>query len=349
MKAAVYVGNSNIEVKDVPVPRIGRDEVLLKVKMVGLCKTDVKKIVHDMFEPPRVFGHEITGEIAEMGNDVKGFSKGDRVLVFHHVPCLNCFHCDHGNYAQCETYRKVDTTAGYGESAGGGFAEYVCIPKLVVERGLIKIPNELSFEEATGVEPLNCCQKATKKANLENNDDVLILGQGSIGLTLTQLCRNAGVRNIICTDLYDLKLDMAKKMGADLVLHGDDIMLKEKITEFTGGTLPTVCFLAVESTDVINLGLDLVSPGGRIIFVFDKIKTKEFVIDPNIISNKEIDLIGSYSSDYTQHEESARLIFDRVINVKDIITHRFELDELQRAVQMANDPKESIKIVIKVG
>lgn len=349
MRAAVYVGNSNIEIKNVPIPKIGNDEILLKVKMVGLCKTDVKKIVHDMFEPPRIFGHEITGEIAEVGDDVKGFSKGDRVLVFHHVPCLDCFHCRHDNHAQCETYRKVDTTAGYGKPAGGGFAEYIRIPKLVVDRGLIRIPDDVSFEEAAGVEPLNCCQKAIKKANLKNDDDVLIVGQGSIGLTLTQLCRRARVRKIISTDLHDFKLDIAKKMGADLALNGNDPKLDEKITEFNGGTLPTVCFLAVESTDVINFGLGTVSPGGRLIFVFDKIKTKEFVIDPNIISNKEIDLIGSYSSDYTQHEESARLIFDHEINVKDIITHRFELDDLQKAVQMANNPRESIKIIITVG
>ena len=123
MKAAVYTGNSRIEIKDIDIPKIEDDEILLKVKLVGLCKTDVKKIVYNMFEPPRVFGHEIVGEIAETGKKVKKFKKGDRVLVFHHVPCLSCFYCRHEKYSQCETYRRVDTTAGYGKPSGGGFEE----------------------------------------------------------------------------------------------------------------------------------------------------------------------------------------------------------------------------------
>ena len=123
MKAAVYTGNSKIEIRDIDIPKIDDDEILLRVKLVGLCKTDVKKIAHNMFEPPRVFGHEIVGEVAEVGKKVKKFKKGDRVLVFQHVPCLECFYCKHNNYSQCETYRQVDITAGYGIHAGGGFWE----------------------------------------------------------------------------------------------------------------------------------------------------------------------------------------------------------------------------------
>jgi len=348
MKAAVYVGNSKIEIKEIPIPEINDDEILLNVKLVGLCKTDVKKIIHNWFEPPRVFGHEIVGEIEKVGKNIKNFNKGDRVAVFHHVPCLNCFHCKNRNYAQCKTYREVDTTAGYGEKSGGGFAEYIKIPKIVIERGLIKIPNNISNEEAIFIEPLNCCHKAVKKAKLEIDDSVLIIAQGSIGLMITKLCKLAGVKKIITTDLIENKLILSERYGADLALKTDDPLFLDKIKNFNEGNLPNKCFIAVESLDAVNQGLKAISPGGRLIFVFDKIEEKNLSIDPNIISNKEIDIIGSYSSDYSLHEETSNLIFNKRIILKDLITHEFKLEELEKSIIMAYDARASIKILIKL-
>lgn len=348
MKAAVYVGDSKIEIKEIPVPEIEDNEILLKVTLVGLCKTDVKKILYNMFPPPRIFGHEIVGKIEKIGKKIiTNLKEGDRVVVFHHVPCLDCFYCRNENYSQCSTYREIDTTAGYGEKSGGGFAEYIKIPELVVERGLIKIPENVADEEAVFVEPLNCCLKAIKKANLHRGDSVLIIGQGSIGLALTQLARLYGAKKIITTDLYTFKSELSEKLGADFSFKTNDPKLSDKIRGCNEGNFPNKCFIAVESLDAVKQGLNLVSPGGEIIFVFDKIAEKNLSIDPNIISNKEIDIIGSYSSDYSLHEETANLIFNKKIKSKDMITHIFSLEELPKAIDMAIFSEKSIKILIK--
>ncbi|MDD2665858.1 MAG: alcohol dehydrogenase catalytic domain-containing protein [Methanocellales archaeon] len=353
MKAAVYVGNGKIEIEDIPIPEINNDEVLLKAKTVGLCKTDVKKVVYNLLDPPRIFGHEIVGEIAKVGENVwrngeKKFEVGDRVLVFHHVPCLECFYCLNEKYSQCETYGEIDTTAGYGKPSGGGFAEYTKIPNLVARRGLIKIPDDVKYEEAVFVEPLNCCFKAIKRANISEKDTVLILGQGSIGLTLTQLCKIEKA-TVIATDLVDFKLNLSKNFGADYTIYTEDPSFVEKIRKFNNGRDANKCLVAVESLSAVKQGLDAIDRGGDIIFVFDKIKDKEVVIDPNLVSNKEIDIIGSYSSDYSLHDKSAELIFSRKINVKDMITHTFNLEEINKAIEMAFNPLRSIKILIKIS
>ena len=195
---------------------------------------------------------------------------------------------------------------------------------------------------------MNCCLKAVKKAELSKRDAVLVIGQGSIGLTLTQLCKICGSK-IIATDLLDFKLELAKKFGADFTVHTNDSKFIEKILKFNDGNLPNKCLIAVESVGAVKQGMNAISGGGRIIFVFDKIEEKELLIDPNLISNKEIDLIGSYSSDYSLHQESADLVFNKKINTKDMITHTFKLEEIEKAVSMAVNAKESIKILIEVG
>ncbi|MFH1849477.1 MAG: alcohol dehydrogenase catalytic domain-containing protein [archaeon] len=346
MKAAVYIGKGRIEIQDIPVPEIGDDEVLVRVRLVGLCKTDVKKVIDDMYTPPRVYGHEIVGEIHKTGPKVNGFFAGDRVLVFHHVPCLDCPYCKSRHYAQCETYREIDTTAGFGYPSGGGFSEYIRVPRLVAERGLIKIPDGVADEDAVFVEPLNCCLKAVRKAEIRKGDTVLIIGQGSIGLSLTQLCKLCGAK-VITTDLLDFKLQLSTKFGADLTLHTNDEKSIEKIIRFNA-TLPNKCLVAVESVQAIQFGLSAVASGGRVMFVFDKIGDNRLCIDPNIISNKEIEIMGSYSSDYSLHQESAQLIFEGKVNTKDMITHSFKLANLAKAVEMAIHAEESIKILIRV-
>jgi L-iditol 2-dehydrogenase len=347
MKAAVYTGNGMIEIRSIPRPRIGADEILLRVRMVGLCKTDVKKIVHNIYEPPRVFGHEIVGEVAAAGRRVRGWRAGERALVFHHVPCLDCFYCRHRNYSQCETYRAIDTTAGFGKPSGGGFAEYVRVPDLVVRRGLVRVPDRVPDEAAVFVEPLNCCLKAVKKADLSEKSTVLIVGQGSIGLTLTQLCRLHGPR-IIATDLCGFKLSLARRLGAHFTVRTNDPRFAQKIRRFNGGHLPDRCLVAVEAMEAVEQAMRTTAGGGRIVFVPDKVQAKSLLIEPDLIFNKEVDLIGSYSSDYSLQKESADLVFKGRFNTKAMVTHVVDLDQLPRAVRMAVEATRSIKILIRV-
>ena len=200
MRAAVYRGVNRIEVETVAIPEIGWGEVLIRVHSCGVCGTDLKKVHHGLVPPPRIFGHETAGTIAVVGKGVTDWKVGDRVVINHHVPCLrdDCFYCRRRAFAQCPVYKRTGTTAGF-EPAGGGFAEYVRVMDWCVNRGMVRIPDDVSFEEASFVEPLNTCLKAVRQANVQAGDTVWVIGQGPIGLLFTQLARRAGAR-VVVTD-----------------------------------------------------------------------------------------------------------------------------------------------------
>src|SRR2546430_3860294 len=196
MQAAVYRGVNDVRLETVPVPEIGVGEVLIRVHTCGICGTDLKKIHTGSHSAPRIFGHETSGMIAAVGSEVDGFAVGDRVMVFHHIPCRQCFYCQRKVFAQCPVYKRVGCTAGF-EPSGGGFAEYVRVMDWIVSRGLVKIPDGVSFEQAVFVEPVNTCLKAVEALRLGSGETVLVIGQGPIGLMLASLARRAGARVIV--------------------------------------------------------------------------------------------------------------------------------------------------------
>src|ERR1041385_9416554 len=195
MHAAVYKGRGTVAVEEIPTPEIGSGELLVRVEACGICHTDLKKIEYDLLAPPRIYGHETAGVVAQVGRDVTGFSAGDRVVVFHHIPCMDCFYCRKQVYAQCPVYKQVGVTAGY-EPAGGGFSQYVRAMDWIVERGVEKIPSDVSFAQACFVEPVNTCLKGIKQIDPQPEDVVMILGQGPIGLIFTMMAARAGSRVI---------------------------------------------------------------------------------------------------------------------------------------------------------
>src|ERR1700704_769937 len=198
MKAAVYRGAGRVEVEAIAVPEIGPREILVRVETCGICHTDLKKIAYDLLEPPRVYGHETAGVVAAVGSEVRRFRAGDRVVVFHHIPCGECFYCRRKLFAQCPVYKKVGVTAGF-EPAGGGFSQYVRVMDWIVERGVEKIPDGGLFEVAAFIEPVNTCLKAVEQCDPQPDDVVLIQGQGPIGLIFTMLLKLRGCA-IIATD-----------------------------------------------------------------------------------------------------------------------------------------------------
>ena len=193
MQAAVYRGIGDVRLETVPVPQIGAGELLLRVHTCGVCGTDLKKIATGSHSAPRIFGHETSGAIAAVGAGVRDFQPGDRVVVFHHIPCRDCYYCRHKTFAQCQTYKKVGCTAGF-EPAGGGFAEYVRVMDWIARRGTVRIPPEVSFEQACFVEPINTCMKGIERLQLQAGDTVLVMGQGPIGIMLSVLAKRAGLR-----------------------------------------------------------------------------------------------------------------------------------------------------------
>src|SRR6478736_3115361 len=213
MHAAVYRGSSMVSVERIPTPSIGPGEILIRVEACGICHTDLKKIEHNLLAPPRVYGHETAGVVAAVGSGVTRFQPGDRVVAFHHIPCRNCFYCQRKIYAQCPVYKKVGITAGF-EPAGGGFAQYVRVMDWIVEAGVERIPDHISFERATLVEPLNTCLKAVVQCDPQPDEFVVVLGQGPIGLMFTMLVRRTGAR-LAATDTIVERREVAARCGAE--------------------------------------------------------------------------------------------------------------------------------------
>ncbi len=200
MAAAVYHGVNDVRLETVPVPKIGPGEILVRVHTCGICGTDLKKIATGSHSAPRIFGHETTGVVVAADDSVTKFRIGDRVMVFHHIPCGECYYCQHKVFAQCPTYKKVGATAGY-EPSGGGFAEYVRVMDWIVGKGVVRIPEGVSFEQASFIEPVNTCMKAIETLGLKAGETVLVMGQGPIGIMLAVLARRCGVR-VITSDLF---------------------------------------------------------------------------------------------------------------------------------------------------
>src|SRR5262249_15333097 len=211
MKAAVYRGKQDVRLETVPVPEIGRGEVLLRVHTCGICGTDLKKISTGSHSVPRIFGHETSGQIAALGPGVSDFKVGDRAMVFHHIPCGECYYCRHKVYAQCPVYKRVGVTAGF-EPSGGGFAEYVRAMDWIVRKGVVKIPEHVSYEHAAFIEPVNTCMKAIEALNLQADETVLVIGQGPIGIILAVLAKLTGA-TVVTSDLYPQRLKISASYG----------------------------------------------------------------------------------------------------------------------------------------
>ena len=363
MRAVVYRGVNDLRLETVPVPRIGANELLVKVAICGVCPTDIKKIQHGTIAPPRIFGHETAGTIMKLGagNGKRGFKIGDRVALHHHVPCLDCHFCRHRAFAQCETYKRTGITAGF-EPAGGGYAEFVRVMPFVLP-GVVKIPARNSFEEGAMLEPVNTVLKAVKRLNFLPGDSVLVAGQGPIGLMFTKILRLHGI-NVLASDMLEARLQLAKKFGAKWTQLVSSPQSRVHSRGNRGAGLETVdcgpatldcAVIAVPSDAVVTQAVRLVRGGGQIL-LFAHTKraghvehSSAFGLDLASICLDEKDLIGSYSSDFTLQEEVARLVFSRRFDVRQLITHRFPLDETAAAVALAANPKpDSLKIFVSV-
>jgi L-iditol 2-dehydrogenase len=337
MKAQVLRGVNQLSYEDVPVPALAADEVLVQVKVVGLCQSDIKKILYPLYEPPRIFGHEMAGVISQVGADVQDWQVGQRVVVMHHIPCMHCNYCLHENYSMCDVYKNVTTTAGFTPS-GGGFAEYVKVPGHIVRNGgLIPIPDRVTDEQASFVEPTNCCLKAVKKANIQAGDTVLITGAGPIGLMFIMLVEQFGAR-AISTDLIPARVEKALAVGATAAFNARDPDLTAKIHGLTGGMGVDTTILAVPSDKAFFQALDCTRKGGKILFFAEFPDELEIPINPNILYRREIDLMGSYSSSFKVQALAASLVFDRKIDVDALISDRYHLKDLDQAVVQATQP-----------
>ena len=344
MQALVYRGANDLRVEEVPIPAIGSSEVLVRVDACGVCPTDIKKIQQALLPPPRIFGHETAGTVVRIGARVRGFRVGDRVAVHHHVPCLDCHYCRHRAFAQCATYRKTGVTAGF-EPAGGGFADYVrvlpfCLP------GLVKIPRQVSMAEAALLEPVNTVLKGVRMLQLQAGDQVLVMGQGPIGLLFNRLLALEGVRVIGC-DPLEARCRLGRRFGAVHALN-PTANLASEVDRRTRGRGLDGAVIATPNDEAFFAAHALVRGGGSTLVFAHTVRGKSTSLDLGRVCVDEQRVLGSYSSDFTLQREVARLVFTRRLDVRPLITHRYPLQDGAAAIEHAAHPSpDTLKVMVE--
>jgi len=356
MQAAVYRAPDDVRTDTVPIPVIGAGEVLVRIDTCGICGTDLKKIHTGSHSAPRIFGHEMAGTVAAVGEGVQGFAPGDRVMAFHHIPCGHCFYCRKKTFAQCERYKLVGTTAGLGEPAGGGFAQYIRVMDWIVSAsdgatpaGLIHIPGDIPFEQAAFIEPVNTCYKAVQLLALEPDDTVLVIGQGSIGIILAALAAQTGA-TVLTSDMYPERHALAANYGLRHPLDArSDVAAGAKAA--TEGRGADVALVAVGADALIATAMQAIRPGGRVM-LFASTQHGSAAFDPAAVCMDEKTLMGSYSASVAIQQEAIELVFAGYrsgrLDLTKLISHRFPLEQAAEAIRLASNPvADSMKIVLK--
>jgi len=338
MKVAMYYSNADVRLEEMPVPKIGPEEILIRVYASGICGSDLMEW-YRLPKAPLVLGHEIAGEVVEVGYNVSKFRIGNRVIATHHVPCNTCHHCLRGNHSSCQTLRTTSFDPG-------GFSEYIRIPEINVDRGVLKLPDEVTYEEASFVEPLGCVVRGQRLAGFQMTDNVLVMGSGMTGLLHIQLAKAQGAGYIFATDVSDYKLDIAKRFGADSTIHADGDIASQ-VKKLNNGRLANMVIVCVGAKSAILQAFDLVEPGGTILFFAPSGPETKIEIPFNDYWWSSIKTLSSYAAAPGDLEIALELIRSKRVNVADMVTHRLPLSETGTGFKMVQDGGDSIKIIVE--
>ncbi|MCX6013911.1 MAG: zinc-dependent dehydrogenase [Chloroflexi bacterium] len=339
MRVAMYYRNNDVRVEEKPVPKIGQGELLVRVDACGICGSDVLEW-YRVKKAPLVLGHEIAATIVEVGKDVKSYKTGDRIAIAHHVPCNTCHYCLTGNHTACNTLRSTNIDPG-------GFAEYVRIPAINVDRGVFAIPDGMSDGEATFIEPLACVIRGQRRANLRIGGTVLVLGSGMAGLLHIHLARLLGAGKIFATDITDFRLKAARQFGADVTINGKEYT-PEKLREMNKGLLADLVIVCAGAGSVLEQAMNSVERGGTVLFfalsdpgVILPVSINEFFV------RNEVMLTTSYAGSPADYQAALDLIATGTTRIKDMITHRLGLKDSALGFQLVAAAKDSIKVIIE--
>jgi L-iditol 2-dehydrogenase len=338
MRVAMYYNNKDVRLEEMPTPQVGPGEVLLKSLACGICGSDVMEW-YRIHKAPLVLGHEATGEIVETGEDVKRFNKGDRVFVSHHVPCNTCHYCLNGNHTVCDTLRSTNFDPG-------GFAEYVRVPEINVDRGVFVLPDNMSLEDGTLIEPLACVVRGQRLARIEPGQTVVVIGSGMSGLLHILLARASEAGKIIATDISEYRMEMARKFGADSVISAHDD-LPSHLLRLNSNRLADRVIVAAGADSALNSALKSVDRGGTILFFAPGGPDTILSVPFNDFWKNGITLIPTYGASPLDIEEAIELISSQRVPVQEMITHRLGLAETERGFKLVTDAKESIKVIIE--
>ncbi|MFQ6122738.1 MAG: zinc-dependent dehydrogenase [Dehalococcoidales bacterium] len=339
MRVARWYNNRDVRVEEMPTPQIGPGELLVRVEASGICGSDVMEW-YRLDRAPLVLGHEIGGQIVAVGDGVERYKVGERVTVAHHVPCNTCHYCLSGHHTACDTLRQTNFDPG-------GFAEYVRLPAINVDRGVFLLPDEVSFEEATFVEPLACTLRGQRKAQMSPGHSVLVIGSGIAGLLHVQLARMLGASCIVATDISKYRLEAVKRFGADIAIHAEEYS-PDRLRRVNQGRLADLVIVCTGAISAITQALESVERGGTILFFAP---TEPGVTIPLSINNlfwrNDVTLTTSYAGSPADYAAALELIHARRLPVREMITHRLGLAETGVGFQLVAEAQNSIKVIIE--
>lgn len=338
MRVATYYNNKDIRIEERPVPSIGEGELLIRVRAASICGSDTMEW-YRVSKAPCILGHEIAGEIVEVGPGVKDHKKGDRISVSHHVPCYECHYCRLDHHTLCDTLRSTNFDPG-------GFAELVRLPAINVRYGVYPLADNVSYEEGALVEPLACIVRAQRKASVRPEQTLLVIGSGISGLFHIQLARAHGIHRIVSTDIVDYRLKVAKELGADFTFHASEDIPK-RLYEVNEGRLADVVIVCAESKKASEQALKSVGRGGTILFF--ALASPDQIIPMsmnNIFWQKGVTLMSSYAGSPEDHRESLELIRSRKVPVGKMISHRLAFNEIAKGFELVAGAKDSLKVIV---
>ncbi|MFH0815352.1 MAG: zinc-dependent dehydrogenase [Methanobacteriota archaeon] len=338
MRVAVYYNNSDVRVEERPQPKVGPGELLVKVMASGICGSDVMEW-YRVKKAPLVLGHEIAGFVVEAGPGPSQFRPGDWIVATHHVPCYSCDYCKDGNETVCDSLRSTNFEPG-------GFAELVRIPKAQVETGTLKLPEGVSFEEGTFVEPLACVVRGQRKAGMKKGKTIAVIGSGISGLLHVQLAKASGAALVIATDISGARLEMARKLGADATLTADEDV-PARIRELNRGKGADIVIVCAAAQPAMAQAFRSADRGGHVL-LFAPTKPGETVPLPLWELWRDcVTVHTSYAGTLQDMREALDIIAARKINVKDMITHRLPLAQIQEGFRLVAEAKDSMKVIIE--
>ncbi|MFC1919023.1 zinc-dependent dehydrogenase [Chloroflexota bacterium] len=339
MRVAMWYNNRDVRIEEVPVPEIGPGELLMRVEASGICGSDVMEW-YRLDRAPLVLGHEVAGQIVRVGEGVDGYKEGDRISAAHHVPCNTCYYCLHGHHTACDTLRRTNFDPG-------GFAEYIRLPAINVDRGVFMLPEEVSYEEATFVEPLACVLRGQRLANMQPGKSVLVIGSGIAGLIHVLLACASGASRVIATDINDYRLETAQRFGAEATIHASQDVAA-CLRQINQGHLADLVILCTGAESASTQALKSVERGGTILFFAPTDPGVTIPISINeLFFRNDITITTSYAGSPADYQTALDLIHASTVQVSQMISHRLSLAETGLGFQLTAKARDSIKVIIK--
>ena len=341
MKVARLYSFNDIRIEESPVPDPGPGDALIKTRACGICSGDVMPWYIEK-KAPLVLGHEPSGEIVTVGSEVRTFRKGDRVFTHHHAPCFSCKYCRRGDYVQCATWRSSRIIPG-------GVSEYILIPAVNLENDTFELPESLSFEDGTLIEPTACVVKGMRRTEIRQGDTVLVIGLGVMGLINLLLAREYGAARVIGADRVKFRLDKALDFGADDVIDVAVRDLREELLRITAGDMAELVIVGPNSAEAMRQGVSCARPGGEVLFFTPAKPGEKLTLDPNYLYFNDINIITSYSCGPDDTREACRFIEKGVVSAGKLVTHRFPIEETGEAFKLTARAENSLKSLIVFG